>query len=91
MTAQATPFPLYGFVAGDVLGLVVLVRPEETVAELAHKLLEAAIVRVGKVEAADVWFRGEKLDPRHCIGETSLSALDRVDVRPRGASSPRAG
>lgn len=83
MTAQATPFPLYGFVAGDVLGLVVLVRPEETVAELARKLLEAAVVRVGNVDVADVWFRGAKLDPRHCIGETALAALDRVDVCPR--------
>ncbi|AKU94377.1 hypothetical protein AKJ09_01041 [Labilithrix luteola] len=83
MTVQPAPIPVYGFVAGDVLGLVVLVRPEETVAELARKLLEAAAVRVGKVEAADVWFKGAKLDPRHCIGETSLAALDRVDVRPR--------
>jgi hypothetical protein len=75
--------PLYGFVEGDVLGLLVVVHDNETVGDLAKKLLEAAAVRTGKYEKGDVFFKRQRLDPTAAIGRVGLSALDRVDVVPR--------
>jgi hypothetical protein len=72
--------PLYGFLEGDTLGLLVLARPEETVAELAAKLRASAAVRVRR-EGAVVVQHGERvLDPRATVGKV-LAPLDRFDVR----------
>jgi len=38
--------PLYGFLEGDTLGLLVLAEEDETVLELARKLQNAANLRV---------------------------------------------
>ena len=46
MPASEAPIPLYGFVEGDTLGVVVLARSEDTVRALAARLLEAAALRV---------------------------------------------
>ena len=77
--------PLYGFLQGDTLGLLVLAEPEETVASLADKTLAAASVRVAPFPTARVLFGGKFLDPRVTVGASGLTALDRFDVV-RGAS-----
>ena len=51
-----TVLPLYGFVQGDTMGVVVLGRLDGTVAELGSNLLRAVAVRVqspGALPAAD--------------------------------------
>jgi hypothetical protein len=40
--------PLYGFLEGDTIGLLVLADEEETLASLADKLQSAASVRVDR-------------------------------------------
>jgi hypothetical protein len=45
--------PLYGFLRGDTLGLMVLVHEQQTVRELAACLQEAACVRVAPAEQLD--------------------------------------
>jgi hypothetical protein len=41
--------PLYGFLRGDTIGLLVLVHETDTVREIGRKLQEAAAVRVAEV------------------------------------------
>lgn len=74
--------PLYGFVRGDMLGLLVLVRASDTVATLAASLSEAAAVRIAPAEHARVFAGGRELDPNVTIAAAGLSALDRIDLVP---------
>ena len=84
MTAAAPSdepvMPVYGFVQGDTMGLVVLVRPDETARELAERLVRAAAVRVAPRPEGRVVFRGKVLDPRVTLRSEGIGALDRVDL-----------
>ena len=46
--------PLYGFLAGDTLGLLILAEEDDTMAELATKLQQAAFVRVATRDEVQV-------------------------------------
>ncbi len=52
--------PLYGFVAGDTLAVLVLVHDHETIAELGKRAQQAAKVRVAPKRTARVIVRGCK-------------------------------
>jgi hypothetical protein len=73
--------PLHGFLEGDTLVLLVLAREQDTAADLARKLEEAAALRVAPAGAARVWVRGERLAPHVTVAAAGLKALDRFDVR----------
>jgi hypothetical protein len=72
--------PLYGFLRGDVMGLLVLVHDHDTVADLAASLQQAAAARVAPCPRAQVYLRGRLLDPAISVAQAGLTALDRVDV-----------
>lgn len=72
--------PLYGFLKGDTVGLLVLVHDTDKVADIASKLQQAAAVRVPPKPAADVYYNGEKLDPQLTVAQAGLESLERVDV-----------
>ena len=72
--------PLYGFVAGDTLGVVVLVRPEDTFRDLAARLAEAANVRVAGTGPGRILIKGRILDPKTTLRSEGLAPLDRVDL-----------
>jgi hypothetical protein len=73
--------PLFGFLRGDTIGLVVLVHDHQTVAEIADTLHEAASMRVPPgARTSSVYFNGNRLDPAATISATGLGPLDRVDV-----------
>ena len=72
--------PLYGFLEGDTIGLLVLAYRTDTVAELAEKLQSAAAVRVAPRAGLKVVFRERVLDPAATLGQVGLAALDRFDV-----------
>lgn len=74
--------PLYGFLKGDSMGLLVLVHDTDPVAEIARKLQQAAAVRVPPQEGASVQHEGRALDLELTVAGAGLSALDRVDVIP---------
>ena len=74
--------PLFGFLRGDTIGLVVLVHDHQTVADIAASLQEAACMRVAPSAYASVYFGGVKLDPSATVAAVGLGALDRVDVVP---------
>jgi len=73
--------PLYGFVEGDTLGLLVLAEDDDTIAEVAAKLVRSASVRVRPRPGLVVYHGGRALDGERTVAATGLSALDRIDVR----------
>ena len=72
--------PVYGFVAGDTIGLLVLCREDELVSELAAKMQNASRLRVAPRSAVDVVHRDLVLDPTWTLGRAGIRALDRVDL-----------
>lgn len=72
--------PLYGFLQGDTMGLLVLAREDDTVAELAHQLRQSARVRVTTRGSLRVLHAGRQLDPRSTLKQAGLKPLDRFDV-----------
>ena len=78
--------PLYGFVQGDSLGLVVLIDSEHTIAELALRVQRAAAVRVAPFANAGVYFAGTRLSPELTVAGAGLTALDRIDLVPEAVA-----
>jgi len=76
--------PLYGFLEGDTIGLLILADPEETIAELARKLEASAAVRVAPRARLAVHVGERELDPRLTVAGAGLAALDRFDVTGAG-------
>lgn len=74
--------PLYGFVRGDVLGLLVLVHENDSIATLVASLSEAARVRVAPFASSRLFAAGRELDPATTVAASGLRALDRVDLVP---------
>jgi hypothetical protein len=72
--------PLYGFVEGDTMGIVVLGRLEGTVGELGDTLLRAVGVRIAPRGGHRLFSAGRRLDPASPLGSQGLSPLDRVDL-----------
>jgi len=73
--------PLYGFLEGDTLGILVLANEQDTSAALARKLQDAAALRVERHARVSVWARGKRLEPMTTVAAAGLEALDRFDVR----------
>jgi hypothetical protein len=72
--------PLYGFLKGDSIGLVLLVHDHDSIADVAACLQEAAACRVAPKPVAHVYAQGKRLDPALTVTQSGLQALDRVDV-----------
>jgi hypothetical protein len=72
--------PLYGFLSGDTLGVLVLVHDHETVRDAAERLQKAAAMRVAPKPRVAVLFRGKRLEPTATVAQAGLTALDRIDV-----------
>ena len=72
--------PLYGFLEGDTLGLIILAEEGETVLELARKLQSAANIRVAHKEKINLVYGGKTVEPELTVAQTGMQALDRFDV-----------
>jgi hypothetical protein len=72
--------PLYAFVRGDTLGLVVLAPESESVNELAQRLARAAAPRVALTGTLRVLHRGKPLEGELSLKEAGVMPLDRVDL-----------
>ena len=72
--------PLYGFLEGDTVGLLVLAEEDETILELARKLQDAASLRVARRDRVQVLYNGKTMDPTMTVAQAGLQALDRFDV-----------
>jgi hypothetical protein len=78
------PIPLYGFLEGDTLGLLMLAEEGETVLQLARKLQEAASLRVARIDKIDLVYNGKAIDPAITVAQAGFQELDRFDVISRG-------
>lgn len=81
--------PLYGFLQGDTMGLLVLAHAGDTVADLGDVLQRSAGLRVARRERIAVVRRGEPLDPRLSVAQAGLSPLDRFDVIEAAEDGPK--
>jgi len=72
---RAAVIPLYAFLEGDTLGLVIFADENESVKDLARKVQRAAALRVKPTEDAHVYFKGARLD-------ASLAVSTQIEVVP---------
>jgi Toluene-4-monooxygenase system protein B (TmoB) len=73
--------PLYGFMEGDTIGLLILADEHESVGYLAEKLREAASLRVDGGRAMELVYGGKVLDPEMTLAEADFKPLQRFDLR----------
>jgi hypothetical protein len=74
--------PVYGFVKGDTLGVLVLVQDRDSIATLIASLAQATELRVPIAERARLFKNGVALDPMLTVAEARLAPLERVDLVP---------
>jgi hypothetical protein len=75
-----TVMPLYAFVQGDSMGVVVLAHSDGTAADLAEKLMQASAVRVARRDKFRVMSGGRILDLGATLRMQGVQSLDRVDL-----------
>jgi hypothetical protein len=73
--------PLYGFLEGDTVGLLILAGPDDTLAQLGERLIHSAEVRVRPRPTWRVEVKGETMASTTTVINARLDALDRFDVR----------
>ena len=73
--------PLYGFLQGDTIGLLILATDDTTIEGLAEQLIGMARLRVDRRGTPRVEHGGKVLPADVTVAEAGLAALDRVDVR----------
>jgi hypothetical protein len=74
--------PLFGFLRGDTIGLLILGGETDSVADLAEKLQISASLRVKHRSRVKVIFNGKDLAPTLSLKEAGFGPLDRFDVVP---------
>jgi hypothetical protein len=74
------PVPLYGFLQGDTVGLLILAEEDDTLQSLAQKLQDSASLRVAHKDHVQVVYNEKVMDPTITIAQAGIQALDRFDV-----------
>ena len=73
--------PLYGFVEGDTLGMLIMADEQESVRSLAGKLRDAASLRVDGSSCTEVVYRGIVVDLDSTLARADFKPLQRFDLR----------
>lgn len=74
------PIPLYGFLQGDTIGLLILADEGDTLEALARKLEVAASLRVAARDSLRVVYNDKIMDSVMTVAQAGFQALDRFDV-----------
>lgn len=74
--------PVHGFLAGDTLGILLLLEEDETIASVVEKIQRSARLRVAHREHLLVVHRGVVLNPASRVRDTPIEPLERIDVVP---------
>jgi hypothetical protein len=74
------PIPLYGFLQGDTIGLLILADEGETVQLLARKLQDAGSLRVVPRNDVHLLYNDKTMDPALTVAQAGFQAFDRFDV-----------
>ncbi len=75
--------PLYGFLKGDTLGLLILAQEEDTIEQLAARLVQAARLRVVPSNDVDVRVNGRLLRSDSTVQREGLRPLEKFEVARR--------
>jgi hypothetical protein len=78
--------PVYGFLEGDTIGLLVLADEQEPVAAMAAKVQVAARLRARLEGPLAVLVNGQPVELDATVHQAGIKPLDRVDVRRGGAA-----
>lgn len=73
--------PLYGFLEGDTVGLLIVADQNESISSLARKLQEAGNIRVEPKSQVQLVYQGNVIDPALTVSGAGFTALERFDVR----------
>ena len=74
--------PLYGFVEGDTMGLLVLAHHDMSMRQVATLLGDSAGVRVARADAVwDVHVGGKPVSETATVSDLGLEPLTRIDLR----------
>ncbi|NUQ34197.1 MAG: hypothetical protein HUU29_04575 [Planctomycetaceae bacterium] len=73
--------PLYGFLEGDTLGLLVLAHDTMNMGKAAELLVQAAKPRVTQTSEIRIVVNGLEINPSLTVAQAGLTALARFDVR----------
>lgn len=73
--------PLYGFLEGDTLGLLVMAQETDSVSDLADRLQKSAAVRVERREGLSVFKDDKELPMHQNLSAVGFQPLDRFEVR----------
>jgi hypothetical protein len=74
------PVPLYGFLQGDTIGLLIMAEEDDTLQSLAQKLQEGASLRVARRDRVQVVYNEKLMDLTITVAQAGFQALDRFDV-----------
>ncbi|HVI09524.1 MAG TPA: toluene-4-monooxygenase system B family protein [Candidatus Binatia bacterium] len=74
------PIPVYGFLQGDTVGLVLVLEEHDTFQTVAQKLQDAGSLRVAPREKVQVIYNAQAMDPSSTVAQAGVQALDRIDV-----------
>ena len=66
------PVPLYGFLQGDTVGLLILADEGDTLQSLAQKLQDAASLRVAGRDRVQVIYNDRAMDPAITIAQAGF-------------------
>jgi len=77
--------PVYGFLEGDTLGILMLIDEYQRVEDIISKLQELARVRVSTTVPMGLRHQGKVIDNRLTLSDAGIGALDRIDVFRTGA------
>ena len=69
------PIPLYGFLQGDTVGLLILADEGETVQTLARKLQDAASLRVARRDHVQLVYNDKAMDPALTIAQAGFAGV----------------
>ena len=72
--------PLYGFLQGDTMGLLLLAEESDTAKVIVEKLVASAGVRVRPASRLVVVYKGRHLEPSMTVAGAGIQALERIDV-----------
>jgi len=75
------PLPLYGFMEGDTIGLLIVADEQESVRSLAGKLRDAASLRISGSFDMEVVYEGMVLHPDSTLAQANFRPLQRFDLR----------
>jgi hypothetical protein len=79
--------PLYGFVEGDTLGVLILADKDESVESVARKLRDAVTLRVDASDDREIVYQGIVLDPLMTLDQAQIAPFQRLDLRRKNGVS----